>query len=288
MRPLRMAALGLLAVSLAVAATPPRAAAKAPGTLILPAGTPVEIQLETAISSADAQEGDHFAGLVTRSVYVHGRRAIPHGSIIEGTVREVVDRRVATGASALLLHPDFLALPDGQRYRINAEITQALAATGVRVGSEGELTAPRGMQPGDVHRAELAGGGGLAAGALVAGAQGALIGTGIGAGIAVGWWLLSHRHAALNQGAILEVRLDHPVALSPASAGGAPLPAPRLRQRGLAAGNARAVGNAPKGAAGAKGGLAAAQSPEPSPAAAPAYAPPPKPTVENLPAPAVH
>lgn len=268
----------VLAVGMAAAITPPQPAAVPPRTLILPAGTPIEVRLETTISSANAQEGDHFAGLVTRSVYVNGRRAIPHGSILEGTVREVVDRRVATGASALLLHPDFLALPNGRRYRISAQVTRALAATDVHVGPEGALTAPRGMQPEDVHRTELTGGGGLVAGALVAGAQGALIGTGVGAGVAVGWWLLSHRHAALNQGAILDVRLDQPVALTPAVAPQGQPPAPRLVRRGEAAAGSQGVADAP--AHGLAPGLRSVS--------APVFVPPPKPTVQDLPAPVPH
>lgn len=278
MRGWRGLVIALLAVGVASAITPPQPAAIPQGTLILPTGTPIEVQLETAISSANAQEGDHFAGLVTRSVYVNGRRVIPRGSILEGTVREVVDRRVATGASALLLHPDFLALPNGRHYRISAQVTRALAATGVRVGSEGELTAPRGMQPEDVHRTELAGGGGLVAGALAAGAQGALIGTGVGVGVALGWWLLSHRHAALNQGAILDVRLDRPVALTPAVAPLPQPPAPRLMRRGDAAAESHGGSDTP----------AQHLTPRFYPVPAPAYAPPPKPTVQDLPAPVSH
>lgn len=271
---LQMGLVSILGMGLAWAVTPPRPAAIPPGTLVLPAGTPIEVQLETAVSSATAQQGDQFAGLVTRSVYINGRRAIPHGSILEGTVREVVDRRVATGASALLLEPNFLALPDGRRYRISAEITNALAATDVRVGSEGLLTAPRGMEPQDVHRTELASGGGLVAGAVVAGAQGALIGTGVGAGVALTWWLLSHRHAALNQGAILDVRLDRPVALTPASYAGAPSGPPQLSRRPAVRAASAPVTAAPRPAV------------APQPVSSPSYVPPPKPTVQDLPAPA--
>lgn len=271
---LRLGFISVLATGLAWAVIPPQPGTIPPGTLVLPAGTPIEVRLETAVSSASAQTGDQFAGLVTRSVYIHGRRAIPYGSILEGTVREVVDRRVATGASALLLEPNFLALPDGRRYRISAEITNALAATDVRVGSEGLLTAPRGMEPQDMHRTELASGGGLVTGAVVAGAQGALIGTGVGAGVALTWWLLSHRHAALNQGAILDVRLDRPVALTPASYAGAPSGPPQLIRRSAVRATSAPVPAAPRPAI------------APQPDSSPAYVPAPKPTVQDLPAPA--
>lgn len=261
------------------AGVPPNAVAMPSGTLILPAGTPIRVQLETSISSADARRGDRFAGLVMRSVYVNGRRAIPRGAILEGEVREVMDHRVATGTSALLLRPDFLALPDGRRFHISAQVTEALAAGNVHVGSEGMIEASRGMDANNVHWSEAGTAGGLATGAIVAGAQGALIGTGVGAAVAVGWWLLSHRHATLNQGAELDVTLQRPVALAPNGSSQPAAPGrPRLQRRPIAT---------PRPASAAVG---TPQDPKrlvsgPRPLPLPAFQPPPMPTVQNLPAP---
>ncbi|MGH9535600.1 MAG: hypothetical protein ACRD2E_12165 [Terriglobales bacterium] len=271
MRFLRGIALLALTATLVWAVIPPKGTAIPSGTLILPAGTPIRVQLETAISSADARQGDRFAGLVMRSVYLDGHRVIPRGSILEGEVREVIDHRVATGASGLLLRPDFLALPDGRRYHISAQVTAALSATDVRVGDEGMIESRRGMDANNVHWSEAATAGGMATGAIVAGAQAALIGTGVGAGVAVGWWLLSHRHAALNQGAELDVTLRQPVALTRNPPPAPSVGPPRLIRRAASVASAAAL---------------AAPGPARQPAAvAPAFQPPPPPTVRDIPAP---
>lgn len=194
------------------------AAVTPPNTLVLPAGTPLRIQLETALSSGDAQPGDTFAGRVAQTVYLRGNVAIPAGSIVEGRVSVVQDRTPLEGESALLLRPDFLSLPDGRHFIISAEVTATNAATGVHVGDEGMVESSRKPNVEDARRAGVAGASGLIAGVVLAGAKGALIGSVMGGAFAGGWWLLTHRHAAINPGAELDIRLDRALLLSPENA----------------------------------------------------------------------
>ena len=204
-----------------LAAVPPR-------SMVLPAGTPLRIQLETALSTGDARPGDSFAGRVAETVYLNGQVAIPAGAIVEGRVSTVEDQRPIAGRSALLLRPDFLSLPDGRHFIISAEVTATNAATGVHVNDEGQIEGSRKPNVEDVDRAGVAGASGLIAGVVLAGAKGALIGSVMGGALAGGWWLLTRRHATLNQGAELDLRLDRTLRLTPAGAPAAiPTAAPR-------------------------------------------------------------
>lgn len=269
---------GLVFAFLAVAAMPVWGA-DAPRPRVLPAGTPFELQLETALSTADNAPGDSFAARVARTVYLNGRVAVPAGSIVEGRVATVQDRAPATGVSALLLRPDFLTLPNGEHFTLSAEVTNAVAATSVRVGDEGEIEASRAPNVTDARRATEAGGAGLITGAVLAGAKGAMFGLGAGAAFAGGWYLIARRHASLNPGAVLDIRLDRPLALIPNSAVPAAAPSvPRLQSRPAPV-PARAA-TTPAAPAAAASGAAPSASPASS-SAAPAPAPP-APTVQDL------
>ena len=54
--------------------------------VIVPAGTPVAVLLESALSTRTAQPGDRFRARVAAPVRVQGRVVIPRGAEIEGHV----------------------------------------------------------------------------------------------------------------------------------------------------------------------------------------------------------
>lgn len=199
----------------APAAPAPLRPSAASAPLMLPAQTPIPLQMETHLSTRDNQYGDGFAARVMTSVFYQGREVVPAGSILEGHIIRVRDERPAVGDSQLLLKPDLLTLPDGTRYTISAVVTQTDPLHDARVDSEGMLREPRGMMTSDLHHTEAGVGGGLLGGALIAGGQGAIAGAGIGAAIAAGIWLVRHRHLELNPGSRLTVRLDRPLQLRP-------------------------------------------------------------------------
>jgi len=213
------APIALVAAALVAAAsaqsTPPRRPGAAPAATLVPAQTPIPLQLETHLSTRDNKYGDGFAARVMTSIYYQGAEVIPAGSILEGHVIRVRDERPLRGDSELLLQPDLLSTPGGQRYTISAEVVQADPLHAPRVDSEGVLREPRGLMKSDLHHAEAGTGIGLLGGALLAGGQGAAAGAGLGAAVAVGIWLVRHRHLELNPGSHLTVRLDRPLRLLP-------------------------------------------------------------------------
>ncbi|HUX67664.1 MAG TPA: hypothetical protein VMV31_09255 [Terriglobales bacterium] len=211
---LRFRFFALVAAALVAAAAaqsvPPTAAAA-----IVPAQTPIPLQLETHLSTRFNKYGDGFAARVTTSIYYQGREVIPAGSILEGHVIRVRDARPLRGDSELLLQPDLLTTPGGQNYTISAEVVQADPLHSPRVDSEGMLREPRGLMKTDLHHVEAGSGIGAVGGALLAGGEGAAAGAGIGAAAALGIWLVRHRHLELNPGSRLTVRLDRPLQLRP-------------------------------------------------------------------------
>ena len=197
----------LCASLLAAAQTPARAA------LLVPAQTPIALQLETPLSTRVNQYGDGFAARVMTSVYYNGHEVIPSGSIVEGHLLRVKDERPMRGASELYLQPDLLTTPNGTRYTISAEVVQSDPQHAAKVNNEGELREPRGMMLTDLRHVEAGTAVGAVGGALLAGGSGAVEGAGVGAAIAVGLWLVRHRHLVLNPGTRLTVRLERPIQL---------------------------------------------------------------------------
>jgi hypothetical protein len=196
------------------------AAANPPGTqpVVLPTGTPLRLQLETAISSDDSKPGDGFAARVMQTIYVGDRRAIPAGSILEGRIVQIHDSSPILGHSELMLRPDLLTTPDGHQYTISATVSSTDALSGTTVGSEGMIVNSR--APSYANKASgLAGGVGSAiVGGMMAGARGAVVGGGAGIAISAGWWLLHRRHTSLFAGSEMVVSLDRPLTVAPSSA----------------------------------------------------------------------
>ncbi|MGH9392709.1 MAG: hypothetical protein ACRD1E_00940, partial [Terriglobales bacterium] len=136
--------------SAAAAAAPLGAAA-----LLVPDQTPIQLQLETHLSTRINSYGDGFAARVLQSVFYNRQEVIPAGSIIEGHVMRVRDERPAVADSELLLKPDLLTTPDGARYTISAEVIQSDPLHEAAVDSEGVLREPRGLMSSDIHHAEI-------------------------------------------------------------------------------------------------------------------------------------
>ena len=57
------------------------------GRVLIPAGMPIDVRLDTQISTEDARRGDSWSGTVTQSVIADDRVVIPAGAQVEGVVR---------------------------------------------------------------------------------------------------------------------------------------------------------------------------------------------------------
>lgn len=142
-----------------------RHSAMATEQLTIPAGTSVAIRLQSAVSSANAQAGQHFDAVLDEPLTVNGRTVAERGA-------PVVGRVVQARSSGRLHNSGYLRL--------------TLASVSIN-GKQVPVQASSVFVQGAAHKkrnlAMIGGGSGAGAliGALAGGGKGALIGAGVGA-----------------------------------------------------------------------------------------------------------
>lgn len=134
--------------------------------VVVPAGTPVAVRLQSSVSSATAGTGDRFAVVLAEPIIVNGKTIAPAGA--SGTGRVVTARRSGRlhNSGYLRLALDSIEL-NGKEVSVNSS---TIALSGGRYTKR--------------NAAWIGGGAGAGAviGALAGGGKGALIGSAVGAG----------------------------------------------------------------------------------------------------------
>lgn len=169
-------------------------------SITVPAGTPLEIRLEEALSTKTTLAGERFTGRVVDPVVVAGRTVVPRGARVNGRVSESTRSQRIGGSSHLTLELTSLSVGGRQR-PISAEVTvlgkkqttRDAATIGGATAAGALLGRILGHDRGDEAK-------GTVVGAVVGGA--------VGTGVA-----LSNRaqHVTLPEGATIELFLDYPV-----------------------------------------------------------------------------
>jgi type IV secretory pathway VirB10-like protein len=168
--------------------------------LVIAADSVVGLQVETAVTSEQAQVEDEVVARVTRDVRVGDRVAIPAGSKAYGEVT-LVERggRVR------------------DRARLGIRFTSVVLGDGTRVPLETETIYREGNPPGGESAAKIGGGaiGGAIIGGILGGAKGAAIGGSIGAGAGTAAVMAGGRNAAtLPSGTPVTVRVTEPTTVT--------------------------------------------------------------------------
>ncbi len=138
--------------------------------ITVPAGTPITVRLQSAVSSASSSSGDRFDAVLDQPLVVDGHTIAPEGASVTGRV-------VAAHSSGRLKDPGMIQL--------------ALASITID-GREVPVTSSSVIARGSSHEkrnwAMIGGGagGGALIGGLAGGGKGALIGSAIGAGAGTG------------------------------------------------------------------------------------------------------
>ena len=183
----------------------------------VPEGTALKVKLETTISTFSSKVGDQFHGKVSEAVVVSGKTMIPAGATVEGRVTKLSEPRRIQGKPTIVLLPERVILPDGQRFVLNAVLVDT-DIKGTDVNQEGQFKGA-----GHDRRDQIEVGGGTAVGMLVGGLIGAgpglLIGGAVGASATTTHWLVQRRSAILPSGTQLWLELSRPMTMSTTTAG---------------------------------------------------------------------
>jgi len=177
-----LAPLGLLPVRAADTADNPT----------IPAGTSLEVELTTTVSSKSNQTGDLFTGKVTEPVISHGEEVVPESSIVQGHITFLKPPGRAKGRAEMRLVLDSIKTPDGEKYAIAAALQDAKGPDGTTVKDEGTVVGPGKDTKKAAEESGIAAAAGAGVGAIAAGGSGALYGAAIGAVVGVVHTLAKH------------------------------------------------------------------------------------------------
>jgi hypothetical protein len=168
-------------------------------------GTLIRVRLMTGLSTASSQPGEVFKSHVASDVLQDGQVLIPAGAEIDGRVMEVSEGHTG-GHGSIRLRPDTVILLDGQRYRMDGQVT-GTPGSKTRVNGEGTINAgSRWKKDGFEYGGAV--GAGAVTGAVIAGPVGALTGSLIGAGAITVHLLTDHPQARLEPGTVLLITLN--------------------------------------------------------------------------------
>ena len=184
----------------------------------VPEGTALKVKLETTISTFSSKVGDPFQGKISEAVVVDGKTMIPAGAMVEGRVTKLDEPRRIKGKPTIVLFPENVVMPDGQRHMLNAVLVDT-DIKGTDVNQEGQF---KGAGHDRRDQIEVGGGtgAGMLVGGLIGGGPGLLIGGAIGASATTTHWLVQRRSAVLPSGTQLVLELSRPMTMSTTAGAG--------------------------------------------------------------------
>jgi hypothetical protein len=147
----------------------------------IPAGTRVNVQLITALSSSADRSGDTFVAQVQDPIFVGGEQLIPSGSTLRGHVTFVKPPGRVKGKAEMRLVGDSIVTKDGHAYAFKADLTDGAESDVTVNKAEGTIEGPGKSKKQAAKESGVGAAAGAGAGAIAAGGTGALYGAGAGA-----------------------------------------------------------------------------------------------------------
>lgn len=190
-------------------------------TFTIPAGTTLDVELTSTLSTKTNQSGDLFTGKVTEPIFYQGEEVVPEGSSVQGHLTFVQPPGRAKGKAEMRLVLDAIKTPDGQNYALAAALQDVKGPAGVTVkGNEGTVQGPGKDAKHGAEEAGVAAGVGAGVGAIADGGSGALYGAAIGAIVGVAHTLAKHHgDAVLPPGTDMTFTVPRNVTATKAAAG---------------------------------------------------------------------
>jgi hypothetical protein len=177
-------------------------------------GTSIRVRLLSPLSTITSEKGEAFRTQVATDVLQGGEVLIPAGAEIDGQVIQVSSGH-AGGYGSMRLRPEWLTLPNGNRYQLHAEIS-GTPGSRTRVVGEGTIRPDSRLTRDGVEYGGAVGAGAVT-GAILGGPAGAAAGSLIGAGVITVHLLVSHPQARLESGTTILFTLTQPLDLIPAT-----------------------------------------------------------------------
>jgi hypothetical protein len=194
------------------------ASAVAQNNISLPAGTVLNVKLETALTTFASKSGDPFSARLTQPVMLDGKTALPIGATVQGRVTMASEPRRISGKPTIAMFPESLVLPNGEHYMLNAALIDTSVHDGTDVNSEGQFKG-KGYDNQDLIVMGAGTGTGMLVGGLIGGGKGVVIGGMVGATATVAHWLGKKNSAALPAGTALVMELSRPLEMTAAAGG---------------------------------------------------------------------
>ncbi len=176
----------------------------------LPVGTLIKVRIAQELTTKDTKLGTSFTAELTEAVLRDGRVLLPAGSILSGRVTDLHGGRRISGSASIHLQPTTVTLPDGTHYPVRAQVIDTQLFKTTRVDEEGTIVR-RDYALKTLSAMTLSTGSGAAAGAMVAGWPGALVGAGVGAGVSTVVWLKQDRQTEVPANTGITFALNSPM-----------------------------------------------------------------------------
>ncbi|MEP7213079.1 MAG: hypothetical protein ABI791_08395 [Acidobacteriota bacterium] len=173
--------------------------------IIIPRDTELIVELQDALSTENAKEGDKFTARVVSPAEISG-------ATIEGRVEKLQKPGRIKRRSEMLLSFDRIVLSETRWSNFDAILSEVLPVKGDnvrRVDGEGTAVGKSSLKP-DVVKVGAATGTGAGIGAITAGPVGAAVGAGVGAAFGVGAVVIQRgKNITLNRSQQLRIKSSY-------------------------------------------------------------------------------
>ncbi|MBI3895442.1 MAG: hypothetical protein HY313_05880 [Acidobacteria bacterium] len=184
--------------------------------IVLPAGTQLQVVLETTLSTKDSKAGDPFRARLAYAVFANEQEVLPIGTLIEGKVVNLKGPGRVAGKPEMQLRPEKLILPGGDSVLLSASVTDAQTGGNLKVDPEEGTIKGSGKEGMDTRGVATTSATAAVIGAIYGGGEGALIGAGAVGAIALLHQIFKRgKDAVIPAGSELMLELSRPVSYTP-------------------------------------------------------------------------
>ena len=178
----------------------------------VPEGTLFHVKLDGDISTVTTARGAAFHAQLVNPIQRHGVILVPAGAMLSGRVSALHGGRRISGSATIHLEPEFITLPDGTSYKVQAQVIDLAHMRGSHVSSEGTIIG-NDHTKGEMAALGLTTASTPVAGAVLGGGVGAVVGLGVGVTAGSIFWLRHENQQTLPQGTELILSLNQPMLL---------------------------------------------------------------------------